>query len=251
MKTINIKNRHRFRKVLITIGIIIASLVFLYCIACLFAKVLPYEKLKGLLVLEEFAYTALGALFGFGSSLILENVILKISKKKAFTNLVEEIIQMIIELHALRKKLLSPCEIIQIAGNQVERNDIEANADSLIKIFRNIKYYKDTIYFPIWESILQNGDLLYFREENYFNSLIKVYTRLIKIKHMIDDHNVDESNVEEVFNYLISLNSNINEFLTFKNDFEDSLLAAIDKINQAEENFDLKCYFEKKIEDKT
>ena len=206
------------------------------------------SALKSLLVLEDFANTALGAMFGFGASMILENFILIYTKKKALRNIVDEIIQIIIQLGDMRKKELALISGIPIVNGEIDKKDIEKYiskyTEEIPEIYRSLKCYKDVLYFPIWEAILQNGDLLYFRKENYFSSLIKVYTRLIKIKHMIDEPSVDENNIKDVIYYLLYLELNIKEFLTLGNDFEDSLLNAIDSINQQEENLDYKCYFE-------
>ena len=266
------KKRKHSRKILTTISIIVVALIFVYCVLCLIAKVIPDTDItttaessipdeetatttasftttfKKILVLEDFAYTALGAMFGFGASLILENYILNYSKKKAFTNLVDEIIQIIIQLGDLRQNILKPITEIPVVNGKVDRLNIEKRKDDLSRTFRSVKYYKDTVYFPIWESILQNGDLLFFREENYFCSLIKVYTRLIKIKHMIDDQNVDETNLEDIYYFLLYLDLNIKEFLTLNNDFEESLIKAIDSVNQREDNCNYKIYFEVKNE---
>ena len=264
---------HKFAKWFV---IIVVSLVFIYCLLCLIAKVLPdptppsttqpttvetevadtntpttakksiIHFFKSLLVLEDFAYTALGAMFGFGASVILENYILRYTKKKAFRNLVDEIIQIVVQLSELRKKKLALISELSIVDLEDDEENLEKNTKKVSDTFRSLKCYKDVVYFPIWESILQNGDLLYFRREDYFNSLIRVYTRLIKIKHMIDDPAVDEKNANELLYYLLQLDMNIKEFLTPDKDFDESLFDAIDGINELEDNYDYKQHFEAK-----
>ena len=214
------------------------------------AKKSIIQLFKSLLILEEFAYTALGAMFGFGASVILENYILRYTKKKAFRNLVDEIIPTVIQLDELRKRKLARIAKIPIVDKVVDKDalkDPEIQED-IYSMFRSLKCYRDVVYFPIWESILQNGDLLYFRKEDYFDSLIRVYTHLIKIKHMIDDPAVDENDTEDMVNYLLQLDMNIKEFLTQGKDFDESLFDAIDDHNKQENNIDYKKYFEEENE---
>ena len=256
--------------------IIFISLVLVYCLLCIIAKVLPdptptpttvetvvadtdtpttakksiIQLFKSLLVLEEFAYTALGAMFGFGASVILENYILRYTKKKAFRNLVDEIIPTVIQLGELRKRKLARIAKIPIVDKVVDKDALKNPEiqEDIYSMFRSLKCYRDVVYFPIWESILQNGDLLYFRKEEYFDSLIRVYTHLIKIKHMIDDPAVDENDTEDMVNYIVQLDMNIKEFLTRGKDFDESLFDAIDDHNKQENNIDYKKYFEEENE---
>ena len=193
------------KRVLVWVFIGVAIFVFLYCIAC---NVISYLDDMPVIVqtifgLSDVANTAIGALLGFGASLLLDNYLVNVNKEKAIDNVVAEITQMCLYISKIFSKYVRTKNSIELEENDDIKKLLDRFDNKINGIGENSKYGRDVskglsiiknriihcrynIYLPIWDSILQNGDLLRFKEKQYFECLINVYTRLNKFKAQID-----------------------------------------------------------------
>ena len=54
------------------------------------------------------------------------------------------------------------------------------------------------IYLPIWETVLQTGDVLEFKDKTYFDTMIFIYTKIYRLKALIEFYYKGEQNVLEL-----------------------------------------------------
>lgn len=54
------------------------------------------------------------------------------------------------------------------------------------------------IYLPIWETVIQTGDILEFKDKSYFDTMIFVYTKIYRLKALIESYYKGEQNVLEL-----------------------------------------------------
>lgn len=181
-----------------------AALVFLYTIGCIVVHFVDAPQFfESFFSLGELAYTTLGALLGFGASIFVENSIQTRERRKAIYNIVDEVVQQIINISSFFDA--------ESYSNKFEQKDIDAFIESLYApkatfdktvdpiveaIIKRVEKSYQFIYIPIWESVLQNGNLLTFRNFNYFDSLIKTYNRIIQIKNKIESF--DKRDCEDI-----------------------------------------------------
>lgn len=175
-----------------------AALVFLYTIGCIVVHFVNAPQfLESFFSLGELAYTTLGALLGFGASIFVENSIQTRERRKAIDNIVDEVVQQI--------KNISTFFQADSYDNEFEQKDIDSfikslsapkasfdkSIDPIVEaIIKRVENSYQYIYIPIWESVLQNGNLLTFRSFDFFDSLIKTYNRIILIKNKIESFNL-------------------------------------------------------------
>lgn len=211
-----------------------AALVFLYTVGCIVVHFVNAPQfLESFFSLGELAYTTLGALLGFGASIFVENSIQTRERRKAIYNIVDEVVQQIINISSFFEA--------DSYGNKFEQKDIDAfieslyapkasfdkSIDPIVKaIIKRVEKSYQFIYIPIWESVLQNGNLLTFRNFNYFDSLIKTYNRIIQIKNKIESFN-ERDFIDS--NGLIEITELIKFIRDFYNSFYKLLTLDIDK----------------------
>lgn len=183
----------------IILVVVVFSFVFLYCIGCIVVigidnvpKWLTYVFAFG-----DIGNTAVGALLGFGASLFLENYMIKRSRASAIDNIVAEV------------------------------NDMAGLIDNTIfactpeELPNNIRAARFCIMLPIWESIVQNGDLLQFKKKSYFDRLILTYTYLIALKEEINSFDADSTDNNDVISVIkIRKEQFQKEFYALKNESE-------------------------------
>lgn len=146
--------------------------------------------------------SAIGAFFGMITSLMLEKFLESNNKKKSIDNIIAELESI---RNGLNEQIISklPAENCQEITNGIQQS-IEIDADLLEQINGNIKDLAYVIYVPIWETVLQTGDILEFKEKKYFEELIRLYTKIYKLKALIDDHyNEKEVNVVSIKKIII------------------------------------------------
>lgn len=130
--------------------------------------------------------SAIGAFFGMITSLMLEKFLESISKRKSIDNIIAELKSI---RNGLNKQIISklPPTYLQEHLNNSQGN-IEIPVSVLKEIHKNIKDLAYVIYVPIWETVLQTGDILEFKEKKYFEDMIRMYTKIYKLKVLIDDY---------------------------------------------------------------
>ena len=188
------KSNHGHFRLYVGLFICVAVIVFLYCIACNIVSNLDDlpKSVKIVFGLSDFANTAIGALLGFGASLLLENYLIDNNKEKAIDNIAAEMTQMCLHISKLYSEPMnvdSGKDITLVLSKFSQNNgkyNNETDDKGLKKLKNRVIHCKYTIYLPIWDSVLQNGDLLRFKDKDYFESLINIYTRLNKFKAQID-----------------------------------------------------------------
>lgn len=146
--------------------------------------------------------SAIGAFFGMITSLMLEKLLESNNKKKSIDNIIAELESI---RNGLNEQIINklPTEYCQEITNGIQQS-IEIDADLLEQINGNIKDLAYVIYVPIWETVLQTGDILEFKEKKYFEELIRLYTKIYKLKALIDDYyNEKEVNAVSVKKIII------------------------------------------------
>ena len=225
------KNKFKIRNIGIKILVGLFIVIFLYCIGCIIVSKTENSPawLTNIFSGGDIANTAVGALLGFGASLFLENYIIGLNRERAIDNIVAEIKAM--------EKLISKgfSDNFKKNGSYVQDADIrelfkaydnkkayeEKYINALEKMILKINKLRYAIYIPIWDSVLQNGDLLYFKNKDYFDSLIKVYTYIIKIKNLIDGFETvskqgDFDNIKIIYKEISKLKNAITDLIKFK-----------------------------------
>ena len=220
----------------------VAIFVFIYCIVCNVINNLEDmpRSVKIIFGLSDFANTAIGALLGFGASLLLENYLIDSNKEKAIDNIATEMTQMclyIFKIYSKDRKIADKqvsCEEIKmllckfddrIKGPQDNfKYNKDTDSKGLSRLKKRVVHCRYTIYLPIWDSVLQNGDLLRFKDKGYFECLINIYTRLNKFKAQIDafDSSINE---EELFLFLFELYSDAQKLRAFIKNNEEHIQA--------------------------
>lgn len=216
------KKRGTYWSAWIGIFVIVTVLIFLYCIASNIINHLENVSniVQIIFGLSDFANTAIGALLGFGTSLLLEKYLVAVNKEKVIDNIVAEMTQMCLYI----SEIFDP----RIRTKDNNGNDITELSDNLQKLLNDsltnktydkqyeselntLKYrvinHRFKIYLPIWDSVLQNGDLLRFKDKEYFECLINIYTRLNRFRAQIDAF--DASFENKKFEYLAELYSDV------------------------------------------
>jgi len=258
-KNNNKQNKRKRLSAWVCIFVGVAILVFLYCIACNVISNLDDmpKAVKIIFGLSDFANTAIGALLGFGASLLLENYLVDSNKEKAIDNIATEMTQMclyIFKLYSEDKKTangLESCKEIKALLSKFD-NRINANQENskfnkeedskgLKTIKKRVIHCRYTIYLPIWDSVLQNGDLLRFKDKGYFECLINIYTRLNKFKAQIDSFDSSIEN-QELFLYLFELYNDIQKLRSFISANKQHVLSICQYLN-GEDNIKLKEEF--------
>ena len=169
--------------------------------------------------------SAIGAFFGMGASLLLEKMLVSFRKKKSIKNIVSELVsirdgiktQIIDNVpESLRKKLLSD------KNSKISLTSDEKN--KLVDLSDNIRDMAFIIYVPIWETVLQTGDILEFKNKKYFEELILLYTKIYKLKTLIDEF-YNHSTCSE-YDIIVILNEclELNQVFCDKNSYSIPLL---------------------------
>lgn len=220
------KRRNKKNRIHLSVGIwifiVVTVVVFLYCITSnliIHFKDVP-SIVQTIFGLSDLANTAIGALLGFGASLFLENYLVGKNKEKAIDNIVAEMIDMSIYIN----DMLSPTIIknsqeigINEAAKEVldkydQKEEYVETDDNGLSFFKaRILNHQYKIYLPIWESILQNGDLLKFKEKAYFNILIQIYTRLNKFKVVVDSFDKNIAG-KDLYNFIYELYKDVKSY---------------------------------------
>lgn len=102
---------------------------------------------------EELLITFLGAFLGYISAIIVEK---KISKKRSKDFIYNIIIELINIKNSLEEKTV--------------------NSKSLDKDCKSVPSpFAHSVYTPIWDTIIQTGDIIGLKDEKYYDELISVY----------------------------------------------------------------------------
>lgn len=148
--------------------------------------------------LKDIINSAIGAFLGFGASLILEQMATSANKRKSINNIVAELVTV---RDGIRESVISfiPDSIKSDIFNNllVEefRGEKRVVLERLDKKIREMVYI---IYLPIWETVLQTGDILEFKDKPYFDTMIFVYTKIYRLKALIESYYKEEQNILEL-----------------------------------------------------
>lgn len=131
--------------------------------------------------LTDILNSAIGAFLGFGTSLFLEQVLTSSRKRKSIDNIVSELISI---RDGIREDILKS---INLSAMRTDCNLVSTDIDMML-IDTKIRQMAYVIYAPIWETVLQTGDILEFKNKSYFEDLILLYTKIYKLKTLIDSY---------------------------------------------------------------
>lgn len=127
---------------------------------------------------DDILNSAVGAFLGFGASMVVEAIVLTRRKKKSIKNVIAELESI---LGGLEKDLY----------NEIFKDKTNVNVEAITDwggVINKIKGLAYVIYLPIWNAVLQTGDVLEFKNEKYFEDLVWVYTKLNKLQLLIDNY---------------------------------------------------------------
>lgn len=148
--------------------------------------------------LKDIINSAIGAFLGFGASLILEQMATSANKKKSINNIVAELETV---RDGIRESIISfiPDSIKSDIPNYLlaeeRRGEYKVVLEGLDKKIREMVY---VIYLPIWETVLQTGDILEFKDKPYFDTMIFVYTKIYRLRALIESYYKGEQNILEL-----------------------------------------------------
>ena len=154
--------------------------------------------------------SAIGAFLGFGSSLFLEKILVSSRKKTSIQNIVAELTSI---RDGLRKTIIDSIEKDLVENfDEMTLANIEVLKEklNLSKMDFNIRQMAFVIYVPVWETIIQTGDVLEFKNKDYFEHLILIYTKIYKLKNLIELYfnttRVEEDKLFYIFCYCLEIN---------------------------------------------
>lgn len=148
--------------------------------------------------LKDIINSAIGAFLGFGASLILEQMATSANKRKSINNIVAELESV---RDGIRESVISfiPDSIKSDISNNLLTEEFEReNKLVLEKLDKKIKEMVYIIYLPIWETVLQTGDILEFKDKTYFDTMIFIYTKIYRLRALIEFYYKGEQNVLEL-----------------------------------------------------
>lgn len=148
--------------------------------------------------LKDIINSAIGAFLGFGASLILEQIATSANKRKSINNIVAELESV---RDGIRESIISfiPDSIKRDISNGLLTEEFEKENKIVLEILdKKIKEIVYVIYLPIWETVLQTGDILEFKDKPYFDTMIFVYTKIYRLKALIEFYYKGEQNVLEL-----------------------------------------------------
>lgn len=119
--------------------------------------------------LYDITIAAIGAFIGYGFALLLEQRLLLRRRKKCIENIV------------------------------IELKDIELSVKEKADDRSIPSALSYNLYFPIWETVVGNGDILELKKEPYYDELFAMYNTLSKLARLEDGtRNSDSQNIEEI-----------------------------------------------------
>ncbi len=160
--------------------------------------VLNHYKITDIIILKISSYlksndiqakdvivSAIGAFFGMGASLLLEQLLISSKKKNSIRNIVAELISIRDGINSEIVELLSDDLKSTIVSKECEVvfDETQSNYKSIV---HNIYDLAFVLYIPIWETFVQTGYILEFKNKKYFEELILTYTKIYKLQNMIN-----------------------------------------------------------------
>lgn len=144
--------------------------------------------------LKDIINSAIGAFLGFGASLILEKRTTSANKRKSINNIISE-------LQSVRDGIRESIIVLipDKMKNAIYKNLLVEGTDweirgILERIDKKIIEMAYVIYLPIWENVLQAGDILEFKDKPYFDAMICVYTKIYRLKAIIESYYNENQN---------------------------------------------------------
>lgn len=162
------------------------------------------EKIKGDsdvffgISLKDIINSAIGAFLGFGASLILEQMATSANKRKSINNIVAELETV---RDGIRESVISfiPDSIKSNISNNLLLEELSGEKKVVLeRLDKKIREMVYIIYLPIWETVIQTGDILEFKEKSYFETMIFVYTKIYRLRALIESYYKGEQNVLEL-----------------------------------------------------
>lgn len=196
-----------FKKVVIGIFVVLFTVLMMYAVGGFIVNLSNITnenivKFFSLIKADDILNSAIGAFLGFGASILVETIFLSRRKKKSIVNVIAELESI---LDGLKQELY----VIFFKDENIKVTDWNEVSKKIISLAH-------VIYLPIWNTILQTGDVLEFKNEKYFDELIWLYTKLNKLQIMIDDYG-DVYNKEKSEN-ILNLYHEIYKALNLKTD---------------------------------
>lgn len=119
----------------------------------------------------ELIYAFFGAFGGFLLASQWEKFSERKRKKQSISNIIAELNGI---SGTIEKNI--PEEIENASDQDAYKNFFE----------ENLYHFKYLLYYPIWQSLINSGDLLDFKDEPYFDELINLYNRITVLSESIN-----------------------------------------------------------------
>ena len=148
--------------------------------------------------LKDIINSAIGAFLGFGTSIILEQMATSANKRKSINNIVAELETV---RDGIRESVISfiPDSLKNDISNNLLAEELSGEKRvALERLDKKIREMVYIIYLPIWETVIQTGDILEFKDKSYFDTMIFVYTKIYRLKALIESYYKGEQNVLEL-----------------------------------------------------
>lgn len=131
--------------------------------------------------INELFYAVLGAFWGFFIPFMAQKMIEKKNRKKIINNIFGELLGIKNKLH---REIINPLENMDDnLIDQIRKNTYIATMRlsrdqklRLIDCYDMITGVCLELYVPIWDALVATGDVTEFKDEDYFNDMLQVYT---------------------------------------------------------------------------
>lgn len=148
--------------------------------------------------LKDIINSAIGAFLGFWASLVLQKRATSANKRKSINNIIAELETI---RDGIRGSVIAfiPDSLKSDISNNLLVEEVREDKKAVIgRIDKKIREMVYVIYLPIWETVLQTGDILEFKDQPYFDTMILIYTKIYRLKALIESYYKEEKNMLEL-----------------------------------------------------
>lgn len=148
------------------------------------------DNLLNMISVSGIVETTIGAFLGFFFALLTEKLIGDANKKKTIDNVIDELVAYRNDLGAL----INPSIKIDLEDKNffskpysITTTDNEGRTITKQSCLSDLPHQLVySFYVPIWDTILETGVILEFKDKPYFNDLILVYSNINKLNRLTE-----------------------------------------------------------------
>ena len=167
-----------------------------------------FEGISEFISIGGIIETTIGAFLGFGSAILTEKLISDSEKKKTISNIIDELIAYKHDLGELiipSLKINLEADHFELQPYEIEIIDSSGEKKRILTCLNDFpKRMVYSFYTPIWDTTVETGDILEFKDNDYFNDLIVVYSNIKKLNSLVESYynRIDDSSSEDMINRL-------------------------------------------------